>query len=318
MELVELNGRSMDDLTKTIMERLPVEGFADEAKYGFLNQSFSEEFALYDEAASSYTLVLRNPDSPTLEEHKVAGVPAVRVAGSVRATPTETGRTLSLSVDPESSVAVMRIRNFIDPETDSFFRNAFHELATSRVKNLIIDLRGNHGGIDWYNSDLISYLTGRPFRFYRDRSLTAKSYNDVRYLTYDLDDFLFPKQIAALPAAVREHPFEHWTLRQLVDLSLATDRAGGVQRPKSENHFSGETYVLIDHMSASSSAEIPAMLQHLGIATVIGEEPDGSYQGETAGIIPTLTLPNSKLVVHVPLLAYQNDVMPGCARRPRR
>jgi hypothetical protein len=53
------------------------------------------------------------------------------------------------------------------------------------------------------------------------------------------------------------------------------------------------------------------MMQHLGLATIIGEEPDGSYQGETAGIIPTLTLPNSKLTVHVPLLLYQNDVMPG-------
>ena len=310
-EIVSINGRSMADVTKELFDNITVEGFADEAKYGFLDRSFWEDLLLYNGPVSSYTLVLRDPGTGGARKHVVLGVSATKVAGRTQATPPETGPVLSLTVDHENSVAVMRLRNFIEPDTDDFFRRSFQELATSKVRNLIIDLRGNHGGVDWYNSDLISYLADRPFRFYRARTLSANSYEDLRYLTYDLDDFLFPEQIAALPADVREHPLQHWTLHQLVDLSLATDRAGGVQSPKTEDHFSGAVYVLVDHMSASSSAEVPAMLQHLGLATVVGEEPDGSYQGETAGIIPTLTLPNSKLVIHVPLLEYQNDVMPG-------
>ena len=66
-----------------------------------------------------------------------------------------------------------------------------------------------------------------------------------------------------------------------------------------------------DGNSGSSSAEVAALFHHLDLATIIGEEPNGSYQGETAGVIPDLTLPNSKLVIRVPLVAYQNDVMPG-------
>ena len=94
-------------------------------------------------------------------------------------------------------------------------------------------------------------------------------------------------------------------------VGLSTDHAGGVNIPKTVDHFSGRVYLLIDGSSGSSSAEVPALRHHLGLATIIGEEPNGSYQGEVAGIIPNLTLPNSKLVIRVPLLAYHNDVMPG-------
>jgi hypothetical protein len=311
MEVVGLNGRPMAEVTRTLMDGRSAEGFADEVKYGRLNQSFWEDLLLHVGPSASYSLEIRDPANGATSRHQVTGVPAQTVAVHVRETPPATGPPLSLTIDREGSVAVMRLRNFIEPDTDAFFRKAFHDIAASGVRNLIIDLRGNHGGIDWYNSDLLSYLSDQPFRFYLDRTLKPKSYDDLKYLTYTLDDFLFPDQIVALPATVREHPFEHWTLRQLVDLSLATDHAGGIQRPKIVDHFSGHVYVLIDNLSGSSSAEVPAMMQHLGLATIIGEEPDGSYQGETAGIIPTLTLPNSKLTVHVPLLLYQNDVMPG-------
>ena len=126
-----------------------------------------------------------------------------------------------------------------------------------------------------------------------------------------MDDFLLPDQIAALPPQVRQRPFAHWSLPQLIDLTLATDHAGGVQTPKTGNPFSGDVYLLVDGMSGSSASEVPALMQHLGMATIVGEEPNGSYQGEVAGIIPTLTLPNSKLTIRIPLIAYQNEVMPN-------
>jgi hypothetical protein len=311
MEVLDLNGRPMAEVAQTLAEGRSAEGFVDATKYGRMNQSFWLDLLLHIGPSPSYTLVVRDPASGTTSRHQVAGVFAPTVAAHVEETPPPTGPAQSITIDRPDGVAVMRLRNFLEPRTDAFFREAFHDIAESRVGNLVIDLRGNHGGIDWFNSDLISYLSDRAFRFYRDRTLTAKSYVDLKYLTYSLDDFLFPDQIAALPAAVREHPFEHWTLPQLIDLSLATDHAGGVQTPKTEDHFSGRVYVLIDSASGSSSAEVPALLHHLGLATIIGEEPNGSYQGETAGIIPTLLLPNSKLAVRVPLLAYHNDVMPG-------
>jgi len=56
---------------------------------------------------------------------------------------------------------------------------------------------------------------------------------------------------------------------------------------------------------------VPALLHHLGIGTLIGEEPNGSYQGVTAGILLRLVLPNTQLSTRVSMIAYHNAVLPG-------
>lgn len=68
---------------------------------------------------------------------------------------------------------------------------------------------------------------------------------------------------------------------------------------------------MVDGGSASSGGEIPALLHFLGIGTLVGEEPNAAYQGVTAGILPTLTLPRSGFSLRVPLIAYENAVLPG-------
>src|SRR5207248_5840535 len=43
-------------------------------------------------------------------------------------------------------------------------------------------------------------------------------------------------------------------------------------------------------------------------ATFIGEESGGAFGGNNSGFEPAITLPNSKLVLQIPLLAYFVDV----------
>ena len=72
--------------------------------------SFWEDLLLYNGPVSSYTLVLRDPGTGGARKHVVLGVSATKVAGRTQATPPETGPVLSLTVDHENSVAVMRLR----------------------------------------------------------------------------------------------------------------------------------------------------------------------------------------------------------------
>jgi C-terminal processing protease CtpA/Prc len=311
MEVLDLNGRPMAEVTQTLLQSRSAEGFVDAPRYARLNRSLSSDLTLQIGPSARYSIVVRDPQSGLVKQHTVAGVSAAMVAAKTPQFPSTAGPAQSVTIEHDNDLAILRLKNFVEPHTDAFFRQAFREISASGVANLVIDLRGNHGGVDWFNSDLLSYVSDRPFRFYRDRTYVARSYDDLKYLTYSLDDFLFPDQIAALPAAVREHPFEHWTLPKLIDLALSTDHAGGMQTPKKKNRFSGRIFLLIDGNSGSSAAEVPALMHHLGLATIIGEEPNGSYQGEVAGVIPNLTLPNSKVVVRIPLLFYHNEVMPG-------
>lgn len=58
----------------------------------------------------------------------------------------------------------------------------------------------------------------------------------------------------------------------------------------------------------SSCADVAAILSSNGKAKIMGEETGGGYQGNTSGIMPQLTLPNTGLVVTVPVLEYHNAV----------
>jgi len=76
-----------------------------------------------------------------------------------------------------------------------------------------------------------------------------------------------------------------------------------LQQP-SKPHFDGQVLILIDGGSFSTSAELAAVCHSLRRATFIGEESSGAYYGDDSGITPTLVLPNTKLRIDVPLIAY--------------
>jgi C-terminal processing protease CtpA/Prc len=81
----------------------------------------------------------------------------------------------------------------------------------------------------------------------------------------------------------------------------------GLQQPASP-HFGGQVLILIDGQGFSTSAEFAAVAHASGRAIFIGEETSGSYYGNDSGITPTIVLPNTKLRIDVPLIAYYTAV----------
>jgi C-terminal processing protease CtpA/Prc len=77
----------------------------------------------------------------------------------------------------------------------------------------------------------------------------------------------------------------------------------GVHQPSQWN-FTGRLYVLINGGCFSGCAEFASIAHHHRRAVFIGEESGGGYYGNTSGLSPAVTLPNTKLMVFVPLLSY--------------
>ena len=63
-------------------------------------------------------------------------------------------------------------------------------------------------------------------------------------------------------------------------------------------------YFLIDGWTFSTAADVATVTHHHGLATFIGEEVGGGYDGNTSGSSMRLDLPNSGFRVNVPQWMY--------------
>jgi C-terminal processing protease CtpA/Prc len=88
----------------------------------------------------------------------------------------------------------------------------------------------------------------------------------------------------------------------------------GIQQP-SQPHFAGKVIAVMNGGSFSTTCEFLSNLHFRKRATFLGEEAAGGYYGNTSGRMPVVVLPNSKVVVRVPLQTYYLAVKGADPRR---
>ena len=87
-------------------------------------------------------------------------------------------------------------------------------------------------------------------------------------------------------------------------MRLVTEHPGlRVQQP-AEGRFKGEVYVLTDGWTFSTAADVATVAHHNRLATFVGEETGGGYDGNTSGVSRGVTLGHSGLAVNVPCWMY--------------
>jgi hypothetical protein len=227
---------------------------------------------------------------------------------------------------PGGSVALLRLSHWDDPDEhpENDLRKKFHEwfstLDANKTRTLIIDIRHNGGGEETLGTLLVSYLAKQPFLYYKAALANGSDFDFLRYADGHEERDALPRYIRPLKTAVNGrlpgNPQAQYEL---------TDRPNLGLQQLSQPHFDGQVLILIDGGSFSTSAEFAAICQSHQLAIFIGEETSGAYYGDDSGITPTLVLPNTKLRLDVPLIAYymavngvrnQNrGVLPNCPVR---
>jgi C-terminal processing protease CtpA/Prc len=81
----------------------------------------------------------------------------------------------------------------------------------------------------------------------------------------------------------------------------------GINQPGSPG-FTGKVYILINGGSYSTTSEFLSQAHFHKRAVFIGEESAGGYYGNSSGMVPRVTLPNTKLALFVPLVTYHMAV----------
>lgn len=306
MEILGISGRPAGEVIGRTLPRLPGDGFIETGKRARLARSFGQLYWLFVAQDSAFDVEARDRSGRVIRA-TVTGVPERERAGTgnpvnaaVRAglaafEPPKENVHLAF---PREDVGYLRIRGFGGEAFPQSLDSVFRVLRDRGTKALVLDLRGNGGGVDQFGAMLVAHLTDRPFRYFDRIHLTTirPSFATWKASTFtDLEAGTVPDPAGGFLVTPKLH--------------------GGVgeQRPAAVP-FTGRLVVLADGGTFSTAADVCAQLRSLGRAGFVGEETGGGYEGNTSGLNALITLPASGLGLKIPMYGYWNAVAPPPAK----
>ncbi|MEL6772398.1 MAG: S41 family peptidase [Bacteroidota bacterium] len=201
----------------------------------------------------------------------------------------------------DDGTAYLRIGSFstfnMDLDYEAWLTGAFQTFRERGAERLVVDLRGNGGGMDNAAALLFAHLLTEPVEVTQWQGHTAyQTVPDalrphVRSWStdfYDLSDSVTPQDDGTFALAPRPP----------MTVSPAPDA------------FDGKVAVLIDAGPSSATFYLADMIQQTGAAPLVGQTTGGSLKGLNGGQMVFLTLPHTGFAVDVPLYGSR-PVTPG-------
>ncbi|QMU28633.1 S41 family peptidase [Adhaeribacter radiodurans] len=294
-EIIAINGEPIKNL---IDKLLPTVYFADgnsqAVKYLSLTKFFPFYYGTYVGGSGTYEITYREKNNP---EVKTVSIPAIDLA-TIQKLEKEDQPAPRLPMRlqyKENSTAILTIDNFNvykdQMDVKKFYRDTFWQLNAKNIQNLIIDVRGNEGGIDKWGALLYSYLSDKPFRYYDEIRVAQKK------------KFSFTEHIAWVPKMFPV--YRRFLIRKSKDGMYTFPFKKLLKTQKPQSHpFKGDVYILTDGYSFSVTSEFAAIAHSNNRATFIGRETGGGYYGNTSGFFVVAVLPNTKIELATPQWGY--------------
>lgn len=279
------------------------------AQFADGNVESSKEREIADEFSARYSNTVENPTNYTIEyqyNNKTSIITTKGINHGIWVKLKEESPSIlkadnSLSF-PQDSIAYLRMANFYSSKKGikKFIDSAFQVIENKNIHHLIIDVRGNQGGYDKLGAYLFSKIALKNFAYYDRIEVKAKNKKQFSFLPYAS----FPKIIGLMPLFIRKKDNKFlWTRHDNF----------GIQKP-AKNNYTYKTYFLMDGLSYSSAAEFLSVAKSENRGLFFGEEAGGAYSGNNSGIFSFINLPNTKMVLAMPLGGYYmhtNSVQDG-------
>ncbi len=293
--ITSINGLNNKELTQTLFNYMTEDGYANNVNYLRLSANFPyyhrNVFGISKQYAVTYI------DSAGVEQK--INIPAFEVSrDSTRrirpvAPPKKETReqrlqnNRSMAVDTTNNTAIITLNTFSSGGLRKFFRQSFRYISKAGVNNVVLDIRSNGGGRINLSTLLIKYVSRVPFKVADTSYAVAGSL--APYSRYIKNGFINNLGLMFLSRKRADglHHFGHWERK--------------LYKPKKNNHFSGDLYVLINGSTFSASTLFCNAVKGQPGILLLGEDAGGGWHGNNGILIPDMTLPHTHLRVRLPL-----------------
>lgn len=324
--ITAVNGRTVAQLTDTFFNYISGDGYIESGKYQVLSNrgsfgglyrnvlGLTNEFNITyrdQEGNERETIVpLYDPRADTLNRPPTPTKPAAKQPRPAPQPPM-LNAVRNIQIDTTLSSAYMTINTFSrGNRLRGFFRRSFREMKQRQIRYLVIDVRSNGGGDAGISTKLTRYISNKPFKL--------------------ADSLYTPSRKSHYSNLIQWQPV-YWLMMQFVTRKHKDGlyHFGYFERhyfkPKKKNHFNGEVYVITGGNSFSATTMFAGAIQGQDNVKIVGEETGGGAYGNSAWMIPDVTLPNSgvrfrlprfRLVMNKELVKQGRGIIPDIEAAP--
>jgi hypothetical protein len=296
--ITSVNGLNNDALKKKMFGYMTEDGNANNVNYIRLSGNFPYYHRNIFGISKNYMVtyfdslgIERSVDVPVFEQRRDSGQRTRPVEPpGIDKREARKKRLLdmrSLAIDTANNTAIITLNTFSSGGLRKFYRQTFRYIKKTGIANVVLDLRSNGGGRINLSTLLTRYVSRTTFKVADTSFAVAGSLRPfTRHIKSGFINnlglfFLTKKNNDGL------RHFGHWERR--------------VYKPKRNNHYSGDLYVLINGSTFSASAIFCNAVKGQPGIILAGEEAGGGWYGNNGILIPDITLPNTRIRVRLPL-----------------
>jgi len=307
--ITRINSVPMSSIENTLFQYISSDGYNKTHKYqtlsnrSYFGSLYNSIYGTEDKYTIEYKDSLNQLQTVTIPVYNPANDTAFRrFSRAIRRLPQpskkerknqELGNVRLLKIDTANRTAMLDLASFGKGYgLKKFFRHSFKTLNKHQIGHLIIDVRSNGGGSVTNSTMLSRYMATQSFKV-GDTLFAIKS--KTKYDRYIQNNFWNKLFITFLTRKKSDgnHHFGFFERHYF--------------KPKTAHHFDGKVYILTGGNSFSATTLFTTALMKQDNVTVVGEETGGGAYGNSAWLIPDVTLPETGVRFRLPLFRLVID-----------